>query len=232
MRLTRLTPPKQNYGTDVLLSVLKRFGFSPRYIVDIGANRGNWTRTALQYFPAAEYFLVEPQDHLRSHVQDLILSGFRIHWINAGVTERTGTLSFYLSSRDDSSTFLPPNGSEATKRLNEIKVNSKTLDQILAECNIPAPDIVKIDAEGVDLRVLQGAAGLIGKTDVILIEAGVTCPFENSAIRVINTMDALGYHLIDICELNRSPKHDVLWLVELAFLRKESPLLNSATSYE
>lgn len=45
-------------------------------------------------------------------------------------------------------------------------------------------------------------------------------------------MDAIGYRLIDITELNRSPKHNVLWLTELAFLRSASPLFGSVTSYE
>jgi hypothetical protein len=38
--------------------------------------------------------------------------------------------------------------------------------------------------------------------------------------------------LIDITDLNRSPRHGVLWLTELAFLRNGSPLLNAITSYE
>jgi hypothetical protein len=41
-----------------------------------------------------------------------------------------------------------------------------------------------------------------------------------------------GYRLIDITELNRSPKHNVLWLSKLAFLRNASRLLAHATSYE
>ena len=41
-----------------------------------------------------------------------------------------------------------------------------------------------------------------------------------------------GYRLIDITDLARSPKHGVLWLCELAFLRKASSLLNEVKSYE
>ena len=41
-----------------------------------------------------------------------------------------------------------------------------------------------------------------------------------------------GYRLIDITEFNRSPKHNLLWLTKLAFLRNASRLLAHATSYE
>lgn len=92
--------------------------------------------------------------------------------------------------------------------------------------------MVKIDAEGFDLKVIRGASNLIGKTDVFLLEAGVLCPFENSVAKVVSTMENFGYRLVDITELNRSPKYGVLWLTELAFLRATSPLLASVISYE
>jgi Methyltransferase FkbM domain len=107
-----------------------------------------------------------------------------------------------------------------------------TVDDLLATYNLPVPDMVKIDAEGFDLRVMHGASRLVGKTDVFLLEAGALCPFENSVGHVISTMEDFGYRLLDITDLNRSPKHGVLWLTELAFLRKSSPLLAPVTSYD
>ncbi len=233
LRITRLDNVRgPDYGREVIFSTLKRFGFSPRHVMDIGANHGHWTRAALDYFPEAEYVLVEPQDHLKVCVQDLIESGHKIRWINAGVAEKSGTLRFYISDRDDSSTFLPREEQPQTRVASETMVEVKTLDDILSAYNLPAPEMVKIDAEGFDLKVMQGASSLIGKTDVFLLEAGVICPFENSVARVVSTMENFGYRLIDITELNRSPKYGVLWLTEFAFLRASSPLLDSVTSYE
>jgi hypothetical protein len=37
---------------------------------------------------------------------------------------------------------------------------------------------------------------------------------------------------MDITDMNRSPKHGVLWLCELAFIRKDSPLIRNLLSYE
>jgi len=233
LRLSRLDHVQApDYGASVLFTTLKRFGFSPRHVLDIGANHGNWTRVALNYFPEAEYLLIEPQDHLKVHVQDLIDSGYKIRWINVGVADKPGTLRFYVSDRDDSSTFLPREEQPQTRVASETTVAVETLDAIVSTYKLPAPEMVKIDAEGFDLKVMQGAASLIGKTDLFLLEAGVLCPFENSVVRVVSTMEYLGYRLVDITELNRSPKHGVLWLTELAFLRTSNPLLASVTSYE
>jgi FkbM family methyltransferase len=233
LRLARLQSlQRQDYGAGVLFSTLTRFGFSPRCVLDVGANHGNWTREALKYFPGADYLLVEPQDHLKVHVQDLIDAGHKIQWINAGAADECGIMTFYASERDDSSTFLPQEKHPQKRTTSETAVEVLTLDAIVAKYKVPAPDMIKIDAEGFDLKVIEGATSLIGKTDVFLLEAGVACPFENSVLRVINKMDELGYQLMDITELNRSPKYTVLWLTELAFLRKSCPLLASVDRYE
>ncbi len=93
--------------------------------------------------------------------------------------------------------------------------------------------MVKIDAEGFDLKVLSGASALFGKVEVFLVEAVVCCvDYENTITEVIHRMASVGYRLIDITDLNRSPKYGVLWLCELAFLRKGSHLLDKVTSYE
>jgi len=91
---------------------------------------------------------------------------------------------------------------------------------------------VKIDAEGFDLKVLSGASTLIGKTELFFIEAAVCCTYENSVSEVVRRMADNGYKLLDITDINRSPKFGVLWLLELVFLRNASQLLDSVTSYE
>src|SRR5580698_5785313 len=94
------------FGPEVLFSLLKSLGFAPRRIIDVGANHGHWTRTALRYFPDAHYTLVEPQDHLKSHIEDLLAASRNITWINAGAGDTNGLFPFTISHRDDSSTFV------------------------------------------------------------------------------------------------------------------------------
>ncbi len=219
----------RQYGIDVLFSVLKESGFSPNHVIDVGANHSAWTRASLRFFPGAQYTLLEPQDQLKVHHQDLIAAGRKIQWVNAGASDKSGTLPFYpCQYRDDSSTFVGAEGNPS----NTISVEVISLDDLLVRYKLPVPELVKIDTEGFDLKVLQGAKTLLGKTDVFLLEASVLCPYENSVAAAMQFMTECGYHLIDITDIARSPKHNVLWLLELAFLRNNSLLLSSATSYE
>lgn len=219
-----------NVGLDCFLAALRSQGVHPKHIVDIGANRGSWTRKALAYFPESHYTLVEPQDHLKVHIQDLLERGSKITWINAGAAHESGTLPFTISYRDDSSTFDPTLADADAAR---ISVAVMTLNEIASSVGAPLPEIVKIDAEGFDLKVLAGASDLLGKTDVFFVEVTICCPgHENTIARVIRRMDEAGYRVVDITDLNRSPKHGVLWLCELAFLRNASRIFDSVTSYE
>jgi FkbM family methyltransferase len=70
--------------------------------------------------------------------------------------------------RDDASTFV--DWHEGWPR---ITVPIMTLNEVVAFSGAGLPEMVKIDAEGFDLKVLAGASDLLGKTDIFLVEAVV-----------------------------------------------------------
>ena len=224
--------PGESGPLGLFFSMVRARGFSPKHIIDVGANKGNWTRLAIHFFPDAEYTLVEPQDFLKTYIQDLIDSGYKIRWINAGAGNAPGKLQFTLYGRDDSSTFALTEEQARSLGLQQILVEVRTLNEILRTEGLQPPDILKIDAEGLDLQVLAGASELLGRTEIILVEALIVGGRENTLTKVIQRMDEAGYHILDITDVNRSPKYGVLWLCELAFLKNNSKLLDSVTSYD
>src|SRR5262245_32463786 len=205
-------------GWDVFFSVLKTRGFDPKHIVDVGVNHGLWSRTALNYFPDSYFTLIEPQAWLKEESQDILTRG-KSQWISAGAGDKNGTLPLWVSHRDDASSFAY--SSEAVQRAggHTVDVPIITLDQVV-ENSISFPEMVKIDAEGFDLKVIAGASKLLGRTDIFVLEATVCAPnLENTMENVLATMSRVGYRPIDIPGINRSPKHDVAWLCDIAFLR-------------
>jgi FkbM family methyltransferase len=234
LKLIRTNNPFQQTDPSIpFFLALKGLGFDPRHVIDVGANRGNWTRQAVKFFPNAYYTLIEPQDDLRSYSEDLFKRSHGIQWVNCGVADREGTLAFTVSQRDDASSFVPVQDTGNRGGGRQIYVAVKTLNEIVASSSAGVPDMVKIDAEGFDLKVLSGASDLLGKTEIFLIEAIIFgSKYENTLSAVMEKMSNSGYGMIDITALNRSPKTWLLWLCEVAFIRNGSRLLEGAEVYE
>lgn len=206
----------------VFFKNIRAMGFTARHILDIGANHGTWTRETLKYFPDAYYTLVEPQEWLKPSLQDLLDANSKITFNSVGAGPMSGSFMFTIVDRDDSCSFRYTEEQAKAEGLKQIKIPIVTLNEIVQKySSLPFPDLVKIDAEGLDIEVLEGAADLIGKTEVFLVEATIfNKEFNNSLLKMVNFMDEKGYNLFEITDINRPFKPNVLWLVELAFIKK------------
>lgn len=215
---------RNNDKNDLLLNfynTLKQFGFNPKHIVDIGANHGTWTREALRHFPDAYYTLLEPQGWLKNSMLDLLENNNKISFHPVGAGEKSGSFNFTIVDNDDSCSFRYTKEEALKGGFKQIEIPVVTLNDLLANSELPVPDIIKIDAEGLDIEVLKGASNFLGKTEVFMVEAGVVNKiFSNSFLKLINFMDENNYRLFEITDLNRPFTPTVLWLVELVFIKK------------
>jgi len=202
-------------------SLLNEIGFVPEHIIDVGANHGGWTRTALNYFPSAYYSMLEPQHWLELQVKDLLESNPKIKFYPFGAGSQSGSFKFTIAGRDDSSNFVLSTEDAKNAGYEQIDVDVVTLNELISKNNLAQPDIIKIDAEGLDLEVLKGADNFLGKTEIFMVEAAVVAKgIENTFSRVVEFMDQHGYKLFDITDLNRPFEPRVLWLTELVFIKK------------
>lgn len=207
-----------------LLTSLKDIGMAPRHIVDIGANHGGWSRTALSIFPEVYLSIFEPQKRLKEHLADLERNpNVKIHYKGAG--DFNGIAPFTFHDRDDSCSFIYVKEDAQERGFIQSEIEICKLDTVMRNCEFGTVDILKIDAEGLDLQVLDGAGKTLRKTEVVLVEASVSNPdYPNSALAVIKKMDYLGFRLFDLTDLNRTPNRKLLWLVEAVFVRKGSTI--------
>ena len=203
----------------------KNLGFSPALIFDIGANHGSWTSQMVSIFPDAKFVLFEPQLHCGPDILITLQSSPTSIWRQAAVSNKSGKQKFKVSDWDVTSSLIFSEDSES----NSIEVEVTTVDQEVSREN-RVPDILKIDAEGCDLAILDGASESLGKIEVVLVEAGVLCKCDNSVGAIMEKMTFLGYGLIGIVDLNPLQYPDGkmnegrLWLVDLVFARKNGGL--------
>ena len=203
-----------------LITIIKNSGFQPTLIIDIGANHGTWSRVWKARFPETSFVLVEPQEWLKPSFVDLLDD--KTVFLPVGAGKENGTVKFTINSeRDDSSTFTLSANEAESRGFKQIDVDIKTLNTIIKEFGNRIPEIVKIDAEGIDIDVLEGASDLIGKTEIFLVEASINSSFTQTELSVVvNYMNDKGYRAFEITDINRPFSNNVLWLVEIAFVRR------------
>jgi len=225
-------PNSSHARTDPFFDCLLKVDLTPQHIVDVGANRGNWTRTALKYFPESYYTLFEPQEKLRHAVSDLTENP-KITFYAMGAGPENASMKITEHERDDSFTFaLDEDQALALGREQTKMIPVVALDDFLKKTGLPKTDILKIDAEGWDLEFLKGAEKTIQNADVVLIEAAVMNKlFKNKVSDVINKMLDYNFMLFDITDLNRTSRHNALWLVELAFVKRGGFVDQKITSF-
>ena len=202
-------------------NILKQIGFEPKHIVDVGANHGTWTREALKYFPDAYYTLLEPQYWMENSVKDILDVNPKVKFNAVGAGSEQGTFNFTIVNRDDSCSFRYTEAEAKAEGFEQVKLPVVTLNDLLAGSDLPVPDIIKIDAEGLDIEVLKGASNYWGKTEIFMVEVGIVNKlFDNSFLKMINFMDSNGYIFFEITDINRPFIPPVLWLAELVFVKK------------
>lgn len=81
------------------LEQLKRFGFSPTNVLDVGAFQGDWARTCLSVYPHARITFVEPQDSQQQTLANLVSQTKNIRFIQV-LLGRTDRSSVPFSRRD------------------------------------------------------------------------------------------------------------------------------------
>ncbi|MBV8481985.1 MAG: FkbM family methyltransferase [Verrucomicrobia bacterium] len=228
---------KRNRGGGVgeLVSFLENIrarGFIPRGIVDVGANRGAWTRLALSIFPNASVIMIEPQDEMEPYLSKLCSSLPTCRYIKAGAGRKPGELVQTIWSDLNGSSFLPPVDRSQLGSGKQRKTQIVTIDSVLAE-TYPGflPDLVKLDIQGFELEALSGAQNTtFGRTELFILETSLFSflPRQPLTREVISFMFDRGYELYDITGYQRRPFDGALGQVDLAFVKSKGRFRSEA----
>ena len=170
----------------------------PGWVVwDIGANLGLFSFAAAGLAgPNGRVFAVEPDTYLvgllrrSSRLPNSQAAAVEI--VPCAVSKALSLATFNIANRARASNFLVGYGASQTGGVRESqRVVTITLDWLATQ--IPAPNLLKIDAEGADLLVLEGASELLRKQKPIIIFEGREPIAAQSAAFLL----PLGYTLFD-----------------------------------
>jgi FkbM family methyltransferase len=145
-------------------------------IFDVGANIGESENYFSKCFPRANIYCFEPIPSSFDRLKKNIM-GHNSYCFNFGFGEISSVNEIFTYENPNLSSYNSINSSFFD---NEIKkkeqIELKTLSNFCSENNINHIDILKIDTEGFDLKVLLGAKELLekGKISIIQVEASMS----------------------------------------------------------
>jgi FkbM family methyltransferase len=130
----------------------------PRVLLDVGFSGGDWTRQAVERFPRATIYAFDPWPRAQVFFQDSKFSG-NVQFFDLALSNTEGRSRFY--DYDSACNSLTACNFEATPLVGSYDVDVTTLDLWCATHHVEHIDLVKIDVEGYDLAVLEGAHQLM-----------------------------------------------------------------------
>jgi FkbM family methyltransferase len=219
LRLSRHT---RGVGMDLCLNALAQREYSPQVVLDIGAAQGSWTKLAMQSWPDAEYFMIEPLEERLTALQVLTNQHNNIKFMLAAAGSEPGTLHIDVTPDLDSSSLMY-SGSASR----EVPIIS--IDNLFDEGVIKQPDFIKIDVQGYELKVLSGAKKVLKSSDFILLELQFF-RFSSEMILLhesIVWMNEQGFQPYEIVDVLRRPLDNAMGQCDILFIRKDHWLLKN-----
>lgn len=215
-----------------MLEKLKRCGFNPKWILDVGANTAEWSRIAKAIFPAAHCFLIEPQIEMQPALEKFCRDFPGSKWILAGAGAELGELPLTVWEDLAGSSFLPAIGSESGASNPRRTVKITTIDQLITDQKLPLPQLVKLDIQGFELEALKGATQLFDRVETFILEVSLFpfLPGQPIFDQVISFMRNRGYVVYDFPGFSRRPLDGALGQCDVCFVREHS-FLRANTSW-
>jgi FkbM family methyltransferase len=186
------------------------FGRDFHTVIDIGANRGQFALFALHRFPHAAVHCFEPVPQAMHVLRRTVGDNDRVVLWDVAVGAREDRVQINVSERDDCSSLLVP-GSKlkdlepASRTVSTVSAVVKRLDGVFQADTFRGPTLLKIDVQGFEEQVLQGAEGLLPVLDEILVEGSFVEMYEGQCLadELISMLSARGFRLRGVFSMTR-----------------------------
>jgi FkbM family methyltransferase len=206
--------PREQRGCDPFRDLKKRLP-NAKTIFDVGANRGQTAEKLRSTFPDAVIHCFEPDPATFQQLcAEAVKCGWKVstHNLGFGLENKTGTLFVMQSSEGNSLLEMSPSspiynlgGWTSPKGTAEVSV--RRLDDFCKETGVAAIDILKLDVQGYELRILEGAGAFLRPPTIraILLEVNFVPMYSGQCtfIELYRLLDDCGYHLVDMYNKQR-----------------------------
>jgi FkbM family methyltransferase len=191
--------------------LLKTLNFST--IVDIGANRGQFSLVARCCFPAARIIAFEPLDPAAERFRNALRGDSLVTLHQVAIGPSKGDATMHVAAEDDSSSLLPITELQkslftGTREVATATVQVDTLSDRIKDGELQSPALLKIDVQGFELAVLHGCVSLLPRFSHVYIECSFVELYAGQALaaEVIDHLSDHGFDLRGVYNVQYDPQ--------------------------
>lgn len=194
-------------GEEKWLSIMQQYCDQQVSIIfDIGASDGWFLRKSAEFFPRAQYHHFEPRPGAAARLIKLAAklgTMSKVH--ETALANESGLAGFAVMDYGDASSLLLSTKGVSTRITGQIEVPVERLDSFVSRTGIQSIELLKIDVEGVENRVLLGAQATL-KDHVVSVFLEISPSRHvggaSETLAVFEIMFSSGFMLLDTQENN------------------------------
>jgi FkbM family methyltransferase len=201
-----------------------------RTVVDVGANVGDTVEQYREAFPDASVYAIEPAADTFKLLAQRFTKDSHVKSFQLAIADKAGTSLLHLFEHHATHSLLP--FAPAADRFSEsgvreegtAQISTQRLDAFCKEQGIERIDILKIDVQGSEIKVLEGGRFLFEakRIGMIFIEANFVPLYVGQAYfdEVMAFLKEFGFRLFDLYDVRHDERGQIKWCDAL-FIRED-----------
>lgn len=200
-------------GADVIVDLKEKIGIDLKIMFDVGANAGQTALRFTKHFPEAEIHSFEPVSSTFRKLSAATSNNKKIQCYQLALSDKEESVSIKVFEDDQHSVLnslrTDLQNDSAGSKIETI--HTDTLDHFIGEKEINSIDLLKIDTEGYEMPVLNGASGAFQNNRIKLVYLEVGFYEENNRnsyfVEVLNKLAQYQFSLFGLYEVRH---HDIV----------------------
>lgn len=189
-----------------------------RAVVDVGANLGDWSAAVLSLVRPQQLVLFEPDPRLTTDLMERFGSFREVTVVPKAVGRDIANVELHQTSSAWANSILRPMDWTVTDygRENLTVERSTTVQQVNLDTALreyEAISLLKIDVQGAELQVLEGARETLTRTDTVILEANWRHHYHGDAVfcALHECLAQNGFELTNLSAPTHGPDGRALW---------------------